>query len=173
MDFKSLTNMQTQRLALHVINADDVDIIYDLRSNAEVQKYIQRDPFTKTEQAEAQIKKVLDLQYNQEAVTWIIKLKSDLIKVGSIFFWNFSSDRKSAELGYDLLPSFHNKGIMSEVIKVILDFGFKTLHLSKVEAYTSKYNKSSIALLEKHKFEFQADKIDKGYPDNVIYSLSR
>ncbi|MDB9961314.1 GNAT family N-acetyltransferase [Oceanihabitans sp.] len=165
--------MQTQRLALHVINADDVDIIYDLRSNAEVQKYIQRDPFTKTEHAEAQIKKVLDLQNNQEAVTWIIKLKSDSKKVGSICFWNFSSDRKSAELGYDLLPSFHNKGIMSEVIKVILDFGFKTLHLSKVEAYTSKYNKSSIALLEKHKFEFQADKFDKGYPDNVIYSLSR
>ena len=42
-----------------------------------------------------------------------------------------------------------------------------------IDDHTSKYNKSSIALLEKHKFEFQADKFDKGYLDNVIYSLSR
>ena len=144
MDFKNLKEIETERIALRVIHADDVDVIYDLRSNAEVQKYIQRDPFTNVEQAEAQIKKVLGLQDNQEAVTWIIKLKSESKKVGSICFWNFSVDRKTAELGYDLLPNFHNKGIMSEAIKMVLDFGFQTLQLKMVEAYTSKYNKSSL-----------------------------
>ena len=173
MIFKNLKDLYTPRLRLRIINTDDVDIIYDLRSNEEVQKYIHRDPFTNVGQAEAQIKKVLDFQNNEEAITWIIKLKSDLIKVGSVCFWNFSSDRKCAELGYDLLPNFHNKGIMSEALKEILDFGFQILHLKKVEAYTSKYNKSSIALLEKNNFKIQADKFDKDYPDNIIYSLSR
>jgi ribosomal-protein-alanine N-acetyltransferase len=173
MIFKNLKDLYTQRLLLRVINIDDVDIIYDLRSNEEVQKYIHRDPFTNLEEAEAQIKKVLDLQNNEEAVTWIIKLKLDAKKVGSVCFWNFSSDRKSAELGYDLLPSFHNKGIMNEVLKEILDFGFQTLHLKQVEAYTSKHNKHSIALLEKNNFKIQPDKFDKDYPDNIVYSLSR
>jgi len=173
MIFKNLKDLQTQRLTLHVINTDDVDIIYDLRSNAEVQKHIHRDPFTNLEQADEQLKKVLGLQVKQEAVTWIIKLKSESKKVGSICFWNFSEDRTTAELGYDLLPNFHNKGFMSEAIKRVLDFGFQTLQLKTVEAYTSKYNKNSIALLEKNNFKLQADKFDKDYPDNIIYSLSR
>lgn len=173
MIFNNLKDLHTQRLSLHVLNADDIDILYRLRSNAEVQKYIKRDPFTNTAQAKIQMKKILGLQNNQEAVTWIIKLKKDSKKVGSICFWNFSSDRKNAELGYDLLPSFQNRGIMSEVIKVVLDFGFQKLDLKTVDAFTNKYNKSSIALLVKHMFQFQENRCDKGYPDNIIYSLSR
>ena len=173
MDFQNLKYKQTDRLRLRVINADDVDIIYDLRSNAEVQKFIQREPFTKLDQAEEQVKKVLGLQNNQESIIWIIKLNSESKKIGSICFWNFSSDRKTAEIGYDLLPDYYNKGIMNEAMKKVLEFGFQSLQLKKVEAYTSKHNKGSIALLEKNGFELKEDRFDKGFPDNIIYSLSR
>ncbi|GGG33669.1 GNAT family N-acetyltransferase [Bizionia arctica] len=172
MIFKNIKELQTQRLTLSLISEEDANIIYDLRSNAEVQKYIDREPFKKHEQAETQLKKVLGLLDNQESVTWIIKLSSESKKVGSICLWNFSKDRKIAEVGYDLLPDFHNKGIMSEALEVVLDVGFQKLQLKTVEAFTSKYNKGSISLLEKHNFEYQKDRFDEGFPNNNIYTLS-
>ena len=63
--------------------------------------------------------------------------------------WNFSSDRKTAELGYDLLPEFFNKGIMSEALQQVILFGQETLKLNTIEAYTHQDNSNSIKLLEK------------------------
>ena len=133
---------------------------------------LQRFFILQLEQAEDQVKKVLGLQDDKEAVTWIIKLNSESKKSGSIWFWNVSSDRKTAEIGYDLLPDYYNKGIMNEAMKKVIKFGFQSLQLKTIEAYTSRHNKGSIALLEKNNFELLEDRFDKGFPDNIIYSLS-
>ena len=55
----------------------------------------------------------------------------------------FSKDQKTAEIGYDLHPQFHKKGIMTEALSCILNYGFKNLELENIEAYTHKENKAS------------------------------
>lgn len=66
--------------------------------------------------------------------------------------WNFSKNKKTAEVGYDLDPEFQSKGIMSESLKMIIDFGLKKLKLDKIEAFTHAENESSKKLLEKNGF---------------------
>ena len=61
--------------------------------------------------------------------------------IGSICLWNFSEDRKVAEIGYDLDPKYQRKGIMTESINAVLNFGFRKLSLEKIEAFTQKQNK--------------------------------
>ena len=172
MQFQDFSEIQTNRLVLPLIQWNDVDIIYALRSNAEVQKYIQREPYKTKQEAEVQVKKVSNLLASQEAITWIITLKSETKKIGSICFWNFSKDKKIAEVGYDLLPEYHNKGIMNEALQSVLYFGFNTLQLKKVEAFTSKHNKGSVVLLEKNNFKLDANRVDEGFPDNLIFTLT-
>ena len=85
--------------------------------------------------------------------------------------WNFSEDRKIAEIGYDLHPDFHKKGIMNEALKTILNYGGKSLNLKTLEAYTHKNNEASINLLLNNGFHHIEHKIDNDNPDNSIFSL--
>jgi ribosomal-protein-alanine N-acetyltransferase len=43
----------------------------------------------------------------------------------------FSSDKTMAEVGYELLPDYHRKGIMSEALSVVLEYGLNTLGCRK------------------------------------------
>jgi ribosomal-protein-alanine N-acetyltransferase len=45
--------------------------------------------------------------------------------IGSICLWNFQQT-KTAEVGFDLNPKFQGKGIMSELLKCIIQFDLKT-----------------------------------------------
>jgi ribosomal-protein-alanine N-acetyltransferase len=45
-------------------------------------------------------------------------------------------------VGYNLSPEFQNKGVMSEALNYIIDFGFNELKLDSIEAFT--HSKMSI-----------------------------
>lgn len=171
MEFKEVEEIITKRLTLSILSVKDVDIVFALRSNEEVIQYIAREPL-KVSEAEQKTQELVKYLDTNESISWIINLTSKTEKIGSICLWNFSEDRKIAEVGYDLLPEYHNKGIMNEALQSVLLFGFKTLQLKTIEAFTSKHNKGSIALLEKNKFKLQPERIDEGFPDNSIFSLT-
>ncbi|MFT5915665.1 MAG: ribosomal-protein-alanine N-acetyltransferase [Bacteroidia bacterium] len=93
--------------------------------------------------------------------------------IGSICLWNFSEDRKIAETGYDLSPKFQGRGLMSEALKAILEFGFQNLNLDLIEAYTQKNNESSRKMLEKNMFKLAMNRKDEENSANLIYELQK
>ena len=93
--------------------------------------------------------------------------------IGTICLWNFSEDRKVAEVGYELLPDYHRRGIMSETLGAVLNYGFNELNLQEIVAITNKHNENSIGLLLKHHFILEEGKEDEGFPDNIIFSLKK
>lgn len=174
MKFKILPDIETKRLQLNKIEAKHVDIIFKLRSNAIVTKYIERPLYKNRSEARLQIDKVINQLKRNESITWVISLKGQpTIDVGTICLWNFSHDKKKAEVGYDLLPEYFNKGIMSEALQVVLCFGFNTLQLTSIEAYTKKTNINSIRLLEKFDFKFDPNRKDPDFQSNNIYILNK
>lgn len=46
---------------------------------------------------------------NNQTFYWGISLKDQQNLIGTICLWNFSEDRKEAEVGYELLPDYHRK----------------------------------------------------------------
>ena len=91
--------------------------------------------------------------------------------IGTVCLWNFSEDKRYAEIGYELLPTYFGNGYMDETIKEVVKFGFETIELQTIEAFTHYGNASSIKLLEKNKFILQEKRRDEGFPNNRIYSL--
>jgi len=138
----STKTIQTQRLILRPLLETDVEEIFVLRSNPEIGKYIQREPYKGIAEAYTFIKKIDKLVANNETYYWAIQLKDNIDCVGTICLWNFSEDRKTAEVGYDLLLDFQGVGIMSEALVSVLNFGFNTLNLFSIEAFTHKYKRS-------------------------------
>jgi ribosomal-protein-alanine N-acetyltransferase len=93
--------------------------------------------------------------------------------LGTICLWNFSEDRKTAEVGYELLPDHHRKGIMSEALTAVLNYGFNQLHLQEIVAMTNTFNENSKGLLLKHDFVLEEGRKDEGFTDNLVFSLKK
>lgn len=66
---------------------------------------------------------------------------------------NTENKELCGDLGYWIGEEFWNKGIMTQVIKEIVKFGFKTYKsIDCISAYIFTYNKASVRVLEKAEF---------------------
>ncbi len=64
--------------------------------------------------------------------------------------------RKNVEIGYWLGEPFWGKGIATEAVKLIVDYGFKNLDINRIWAGVFAYNDGSKRVLEKNGFEMEA-----------------
>ena len=88
---------------------------------------------------------------NGESLHWGIFLKDSDEIVGTCGYYR-GFVQNSGEIGYILRPSYRGRGIMTEAVKLIVTFGFNTLKLHTVVAYTSPTNSESIAVLQRAGF---------------------
>ena len=172
-NFTPFPKLTTERLTLRRLELSDDNVLFKLRSDKEVNKYLMRPIPKDTEEVRALISKINNGINNNEWFYWIITLKENPVLIGTICLWNFSADKTTAELGYELFPAFHGKGIMSEAIEKIIEYGFKELELNTMEAYTHKKNNSSTKLLQKYNFVQEKGRIDKENSDNIIFKLTK
>jgi ribosomal-protein-alanine N-acetyltransferase len=165
----NLPELISPRVILRSLNESDADFIYSLRSDPRVNKYIDRDPATSVEQATEFISKVNDNIAAGTSYYWSILLKDTLEMIGTICLWNLSEDRKTAELGYELLPDHQGNGYMDEAIREVISFAFRN-GFTKLEAFTHKDNQASTKLLMKNQFVLSEEKKDE-VVDNEYWVL--
>jgi ribosomal-protein-alanine N-acetyltransferase len=172
----SLPELTTERLRLKQITPADAPALFDLRSSKEVVKYLDRPTVKNIGDALALIQLMTELLKQNEAATWGIYLKEGSPLVSNIGFWRIQKENYRAEIGYLLHPSLKGRGIMSEAMKAVLQYGFGTMKLHSVEANVNPGNVASVNLLERHSFVREAyfrEKYfyDGKFLDNAIYSL--
>ena len=163
--------LETNRLQLRKPNKKDAPQIFYLRSNDTVNQYILRAKQKDINEAITFISARNEDVENGKIYYWAITLKGSQELIGSICLWNFSEDKTISEIGYDLHPDYFQKGIMTEAIQEVINFGFNKLHLKSIEAFTHKENKNSVKLLEKSGFIYDPSRIDEGFPHNHIFIL--
>lgn len=159
------TSLLTTRLTLRpLLHTDDVALLA-LRSNPDVNRYIDRKPPEDIAQARMFIETIMNGALTQKLTYWgITPHGGDLI--GTICLWNFSEDRLTAELGYELHPAYQGLGIMNEAAKKVLDFGFTVLGLQTIRAVTHRDNLRSSRLLVRNGFS----KVDEGVFEQFVRS---
>jgi [ribosomal protein S5]-alanine N-acetyltransferase len=163
--------LETDRLILRQLEEGDRDSIFRLRTNEAVNRFLDRDPPTRPEDAEAFIKKIKAGIDGNDSYYWAISRKEEPGLVGTMCIWNISVDRKKGEIGYELLPDMQGKGLMQEAIGRLIRFAFDVIGLELLEAYTHKENEASTRLLLKFGFKPDPNKNDPENPHLVIYSL--
>ncbi|QOW11722.1 GNAT family N-acetyltransferase [Kaistella flava (ex Peng et al. 2021)] len=162
----------TERLILRTITEYDASEILNIRSNVEINQFLHRNPPKNSFEALEFILNIKRKSANNEIVLFGITFQNHSKLVGTICLWKFSEDRTVAELGFELLPDYHGKGVMSEAVNCILNYGFKNLNLEKIEACTNKNNSNSINLLQKSKFILNENRRDEKFPENLIFELN-
>lgn len=145
--------IHSEKIFLRPFKKEDATTILILRSDPRVLKYIHRTPYTTLKEAKDWVEHVIAGMKAQKFYNWAICKSDDSTMIGTICFWNFSKDGKTAELGYDLLPDYWAKGYMSEALMILLDYNLDHFHFTSIEAYTHKSNGPSLKMLRKFGFD--------------------
>lgn len=142
-------SLYTNRLTIRPLSVDDWEGILAIRSNPTINQYLDRQPCNSKDEAIEFIQQVQKNIAQSNACYWTITLIESQELVGTICLFAFSDDRSSCEIGYELLPTFHGKGIMAEAASEVINFGMNEIKLSKIYAYTHVHNEASIRLLRR------------------------
>ncbi len=152
-NFKPFPVLKTERLTLRQLVSSDANEIFALRSDGNVNKYLDRKPSKSIDDAKIFIQAINENIQRNDSIYWAITLKGTNQLIGTICLFDFSDDNLKAEIGYELLPGFQGKGIMQEAASKVIDFGIQHIGLNSIEAYTHFENQSSTRLLEKFNFK--------------------
>jgi len=166
----------TERLALRKLKAEDADALFALRTNSDVNQYLDRPETIDISQVFDFIKKIQISVDSGKSFYWAITFPADDKLIGTICLYNLSEDHTEAEIGYELYPDFQGKGLMQEAMAKVIGFGFNDLGVKTITALPHEKNERSIMLLKKNHFEIDNALMDKNKNneefDNLLcYSL--
>lgn len=176
INFHPFKNLETERLLLRSVTVDDVNEIFELRSNPETMKFIPRPLVTNNEEALAHIALIEDKIVKNEGINWGITLKGNPKLIGIIGHYRIKPENYRCEIGYMILARYNGQGITSEAIKAVVAYGFDDLKMHSIEAIIDPENFASERVLQKNGFVKEAHLLENEYfdgkfLDTVIYSL--
>ncbi|SFD85283.1 ribosomal-protein-alanine N-acetyltransferase [Chitinophaga sp. CF118] len=173
MEVPTLT---TQNLVLRPIIEKDIAALFALFSCEPVMKFMDVERFTNVSEAAQMVTFFRDKLESGEGIRWAICLKASDELIGTCGYHHISKTNYKAEIGYDLLPDWWGKGIMTHSIHRLLKYGFEQMQLNRIEAIVDPVNTLSYKLLDRLGFQREGlhrqSFFEKGrFIDVYIYSM--
>ena len=156
----------TKRVTLKPQIPEDFDIYYKLWTNDDVLYFLER-----SQKTEEELQKLYDsiLAYSEKKYffKYIIFLKDTNEKIGSFGINAINKLSSRVDIGYLLLPEYWSRGIISEVIEMMLEYLFIEIKLNKICATSNYDNIASRKVLEKFGFEVEGILKEQTYIGNL------
>lgn len=130
----------------------DAQDIFIHRMDDQINTYLDDFRHSSIEQTRAFIERVQKEITIGKTILWVLTEKGNDTFIGTVCFWNIFPNEAKAETGYSLVSKFHKMGYMQEAFEKIIDYGFNTMNLKTIDAYTHEKNESSIKLLVRNGF---------------------
>jgi RimJ/RimL family protein N-acetyltransferase len=153
MDWTRLPTINTTRLSLRSISAEDVDDFYAVYSNPEVMRYWSTPPLPDKSAASKLISEIHDGFAHREILKWGIALRADDTLIGSVTLFHLDFTHRRAEIGYAQGRAYWGKGYMNETLMAVLSYAFEVLEFHRIEADVDPRNAASVRTLERLGFQ--------------------
>lgn len=157
---------------LRDVKLADTEDIHSYASLDEVSKYQGWGPNNEkdTEEHVRMVMQSDDTHYHKV----IVEQQSDKV-IGAIEM-TIEKSNDNSEIGYILHPDFWGRGIATQAVEQILDYGFKELKLNIISATTDKRNTGSEKVMQKVGMTKEGllrenIMLKDGYRDTLIYSI--
>lgn len=167
--------LETKRLVLKSITPKIITEFFETKTEEEIISYFETD-----EEGFLVLKNMWERgmeTYNISQIYFLLIDNSSKKIIGECGFHTWHEKHNRAEIYYHLKnEEDKRKGLMTEALSKILDFGFISLNLHRIQALVADYNIASIKLLES--FHFQKEgicredyNVNGKNEDSVCYSL--
>lgn len=151
--FRMKTHIETPRLLIREVEFSDVDDFYEMDSDSEVHKYLDQNPI-KSKDEMLKVIEMIRQQYKENGIArWAVvdKISGEMLGWCGIKYFTdeLNGHQNFYEHGYRFKQKHWGKGIATESILAILDWGFKNLDTDTMYAITHPQNEVSMHVLKK------------------------
>ena len=168
--------IETKRLKLTGFSPHDMTTIFENFSKDEIKKILGHRTDEDFQKEEYKYKNGYS-SYNRAFILFLLTEKITNTIIGRCGLHNWNKEHQRAEIGYNISDeNYKRKGLMTEAVSSIIDYGFNKLNLHRIEALVGSNNIPSLKIIESHHFTkegllrqhyFVADKFE----DSVVYSI--
>lgn len=131
--------IKTERFLLRQFVDSDLANVYKGLSDPKIIKYYGVS-YNTLEETKAQMKFFADLEKEKTGIWWAICSLNNKTFYGAGGLNSLNKEHKKAEIGFWLLTAFWGKGIMTEVMPLICNYGFKNMDLHRIEGFVETDN---------------------------------
>ena len=170
--------LKTRRLVLRQVTVKDAPWYFEHFNTKEIVEGQDHGGPRDLIQARAEVKLYFTDNFRRRSgIRWGITLRGDDKLIGSAGFYKWvQPERHRAEMGYDLNPAFWGKGIMTEALSAIIQYGFGQMGLHRIEVLISHENKRSQMLIRRLGFKREGVLrdhyfVEGRFSDDVIFAL--
>ena len=173
---KEFPVFKTGRLLLRQFKEPDLKNVFLGLSNLDVIRYYGVH-FKTLEETIKQIEWFAELEKEETGIWWAVCSSDNSIFYGAVGLYFLNNELKKAELGFWLMPEFWGQGIITESALLAIEYGFKKMHLKRIEAEVETENRMSKRVMEKLQFVHTDTKTDceiknGHYISLEVYALS-
>ena len=161
--FTHFPSLNTDRLHLRQIQPGDAEALFAILSDEEAMQFYGHEPHRSLDDSHELIRQIQANYANLVAFRWGITLHGEDRLIGSCSFHQFDAGFLRAAAGYELNRTYWGKGIMTEAMSAILNYGFTELRLHRIEAIIDIANERSKSLLLKLGFMYEGN-LRQRYP---------
>jgi len=145
--------IETKRLQLRPAKESDLESLYEVYSNPDVVRYTGDTPWTDKEEAIEFIEDANEGLKQESLFGWCIEHKQTKRVIGTCSLFECDLDKRVAEVSYEILPSYWGQGLATELLPLLIDFGFNKLELNRINAFVASGNIASLKLLGNNMFQ--------------------
>ncbi len=153
--FSNIPTLKTKRLVLRKMAVSDCFDMYDYAKLKEVTEFLTWSPHPDIEYTKEYLKSLPNHYKKGEFYDWAVILADEEKMIGTCGFTRFHLPNNSAEIGYVINPEYRDKGIAAEAATAVLEYGFTTLGLNRIEARYMTGNLASRRVMEKLGMTFE------------------
>lgn len=153
--FSRLPELYSDRLTLRRLEEMDTPDMYEYASRPDVTRYLTWKPHPDRAYTRDYLRYLADRYAAGMFYDWAIVYEPDCKMIGTCGFTAFHCTSDSAEVGYVINPNYWGRGIASEALELVLQFGFTELKLHRIEARFMQGNEPSRHVMEKVGMTFE------------------
>lgn len=171
--------LETNDLIIKEIEFKDARDMYEYASLPEVGPMAGWETHTSVRYSRMIIRMQREKNKGNIPAVFAIHLKDSGKMIGTCELYAFSTDDKSAELGYTISPYYQNRGYATQAAKAMMEFGFNSIKLDRIICTTFPNNLASKRVIEKCDFRFVREKkngyvlYDGTIHDLLVYELTK
>lgn len=170
--------LHTARLRLRPFDDTDADDLFALHSNADVLRYWDSPPWSDRERADRFVAVCREMAEEGTGARLAVDRLADGAFIGWCGLIRWNPIYRSASLGYCYAEAAWGHGHATEAARALLQWGFDTMDLNRVQAETDTRNVASARVLEKLGFVREGTLredcvVDGEVSDTWVYGLIR
>lgn len=173
---RRLPDLETTRLTLRKIALDDAADVFVYSADKEVTRFLRWGPHRSPDETQRYIAEVLRHYTEGSDGPWGIEYKPTRKVIGSVHLMAVSAQHHRVEIGFVLSRLYWNRGLMSEALETVLEYGFESIGLNRIEGFCPVDNRAGMRVMEKvgmkqegilREYLFQKD----SYGDFALWSM--